>query len=204
MNGPDAQLSKSHLQPRQSLFKRPFKLKRALRSALVAVIVVALGGMGLVKAQDLPQSWTSQPKAAASNQGYLPPDMQLEGAEVPITLDQAIQLATSQGTLAETASINRDMGKAKADLYHQTAEALDADNSTASEDARKLADLTADFAADQSDRNFTAEINALKRDTVKNTTKRCKPAMPSSSVSTTSRPRKPSPKTSNKNMTRDY
>ena len=153
---------------RRLLPKAPrFSRRKAVQSALVAVLVIALGGIGLVKAQDLPQSWTSPPLAPASNQGYLPPDMQLEGAEVALSLDQAIQLALSQGTLAETASLNRDMGQAKAAVYRQTAEKLDSPGSTASADARKLADLTADFADDQSDRNYAAEINALKRDTVK-------------------------------------
>jgi hypothetical protein len=147
--------------------KPGFNRRKAFQSVFIILFIIALGGIGLVNAQDLPKSWARPPLAPASNQGYLPPDMQLEGAEVLLSLDQAIQLALSQGTLAETASLNRDMGKAKAAVYRQTAEMLNSPSSTASEDARKLSDLTADFANDQSIRNHAAEINALKRDTVK-------------------------------------
>lgn len=104
--------------------------------------------------------------------------MAFTGTEIKLSLDQAVELTLTSSSGIETAKINKLNNLSKTEEYFQTisdnsqadkmaANSNDFRYSGTSRTAKEMARLGAEFATVQSQKNYDAEINSLKRSSVK-------------------------------------
>lgn len=104
--------------------------------------------------------------------------MVFSGDEIKLSLEQAITLTLTTSAGIETAKINKMNNLSKTEEYFQTisnyarmddmaANPMNLMASGTSRTAKDMAKLGADFATTQSQKNYEAEINSLKRSAVK-------------------------------------
>jgi len=106
---------------------------------------------------------------AADNTG-----MAFTGEEVKLSLDDAKKMMLTSGAAIEKAEINLKINKAKTKAsYEDVADAYTTfmtmmGEMSASRTKKQMADMTYEFAKEQTTRNYDAEINQIVRDTVDN------------------------------------
>lgn len=126
-----------------------------------------------------PAVTTTSAAATTAAAATVPVDpMAFTGTEIKLSLDQAVELTLTSSSGIETAKINKLNNLSKTEEYFQTitnnsqadkmaANSNDFRYSGTSRTAKEMARLGAEFATVQSQKNFDAEINSLKRSAVK-------------------------------------
>lgn len=126
-----------------------------------------------------PAVTTTSAAATTAAAATVPVDpMAFTGTEIKLSLDQAVALTLTTSSGIETAKINKMNNLSKTEEYFQTisnnsqadkmaANSNDFRYSGTSRTAKEMARLGADFATVQSQKNYDAEINSLKRSAVK-------------------------------------
>lgn len=103
--------------------------------------------------------------------------MEFTGEEINLSLTDAENMMLKSGTAIETANINVKINKAKTSSYYENVsdiESLDRLKgsglaiSTPSKTQKEMASYAANFAKEQTQRNYDAELNQIIRDTVEN------------------------------------
>ena len=131
---------------------------------VVALLIVVACGFSLVYAQDTSATSAS---AALTNAGMtIAPELDFTGAQVNLSLAQAIDQAMASGSGIETAKINKASNLAKSESYYETEDIADTPQNITGMTA-DMANYAADFAAGQAQRNYDAEVNALRKNVVK-------------------------------------
>ena len=127
-----------------------------------------------------PAVTTTSAAATTAAAATVPVDpMAFTGTEIKLSLDQAVELTLTTSAGIETAKINRMNNLSKTEEYFQQSATYSRNDRMAelyptsfmysgtSRTAKEMARLGATFATTQSDKNYEAEINALKRSAVK-------------------------------------
>lgn len=131
-------------------------MKRLMLAALILTI-----GVSQVAAQDSAQD----------------PAMSFAGEEIKLSLEEAVELTLTSSSGIQIAKINKMNNLAKTEEYYQNISALSQQDeqasqagswaSSSSRTSKEMARMSAAFATAQSEKNYEAELNSLKRSAVK-------------------------------------
>jgi hypothetical protein len=139
-------------------------MKRRVLLILVAAVIVTAGA------------------AASAVERAIVPDMNFVGERISLTLDEAIDIMQTAGSMAEAAKLNKAADEALAKGYSESAQSMsdmlkasglmdlsilyESEQGGLTEVNEKIMKMRRDFAKDQLEANYKAELNSIEATTV--------------------------------------